>query len=676
MGSKSSKVIGWLGPDRSLAERAALFAAAAVVGPTFEPGLQPRKTVQQAAATGIVSALTLTGVTVTQSSISAIGRIVTRDRSDATGSVTRGAISIGVNAAAAAGALAAARALPPHPGESFKRGLLRTVAERSGRVAVMSTALASAIVITDQISEINPNTSWLRRVPLALPAGVAVAAWHINKVHKKIKEDGDTTTAEVSTRNAVPLSIAVGAGVLGMQSMERVIANGVAKGLGAVAPKYQPVVHPIGHFVSLAILGGALAAGYEYLNNHVEQGGAAKEPAYEIPPSSKFVSGGPESAVTFESLSREGRRFVNMALTAQEIENVMGEKAVAEPIRAFVGLDSSPILEERIDLLMDELVRTGAFDREVFCFASSTGSGYINYVMAEALEYMTLGNCAISTIQYSLKPSFLSLDRTSVAVEQNRAAMHAITGYLRGMPAAKRPRFVLFGESLGAQTMQDVYKHRTVEAMDHDFVSASVYVGTPAATGFAKSWRLDPARVDPNGEVAEVADFGEYLDLPAERRAGVRHALVTHHDDPIPKFAPSLLVRQPEWLGPEDQRPMGVPKSTKWRPLTTFILTGVDLLNAMDVVPGTFGRRGHDYREDLPRFVDKFFGNATLTAEQMLKMETALRERELVWAERRLYSEEILRTRESVTRQLKAWGVTPSQAQVAKYKELLQEQVG
>ena len=129
---------------------------------------------------------------------------------------------------------------------------------------------------------------------------------------------------------------------------------------------------------------------------------------------------------------------------------------------------------------MDELVRTGAFDRKVLCFASPTGSGYINYVMAEALEYLTLGDCAIATMQYSMLPSSMSLTRTGIAVEQNRDVMHAITGYLRGMPADKRPRFVLFGESLGALTMQDVWRRRTVEAMDRDFVHSSIFLGTPS----------------------------------------------------------------------------------------------------------------------------------------------------------------------------------------------------
>ena len=47
---------------------------------------------------------------------------------------------------------------------------------------------------------------------------------------------------------------------------------------------------------------------------------------------------------------------------------------------------------------------------------------------------------------------------------------------------------------------------------------------------------------------------------------GVRHVLISHYDDPIPKFGTNILLRRPWWLGPPEQRPPGVPKSSTWRP--------------------------------------------------------------------------------------------------------------
>ncbi len=652
-----NRVVGAFGPDRSLTERVALFAAAASVGASFEPGLQPRSTVDQAIATGVISATTLSAVTATQSGIEAVARALIGRRRDTATTSARLAFTVGSNIVIGAVAEGVSRALPPREDERMRRGLVRVAANRVARVAVMGAAVSSVIGAADIVKERNTRRGWITRLPMALPVGMAMSAWHIHRVHSNAAAMGDTTIKDVSLAKSGAIAVGVGTGVIGLQFGERAIARGVSKVLARVAPNYDVVANPVGHVVALTMLGAALAGGYEYAVRRVEQGGAAVEPAYEVAASSPMVSGSPESLVPFDTLSREGRRFVNMVLTREEIEEVMGEPAVADPIRLFVGLDTAAELEDRVDLVMDELVRTGAFDRSVLCFASPTGSGYINYVLAEALEYMTLGDCAIATMQYSMLPSSMSLTRTGLAVEQNRDLMHAITGYLRGIPPERRPKFVLFGESLGALTMQDVWRHRTVTAIDHDFVHSSIYLGTPSATEFAKGWRLNPDKVDPEGKVLEVDGFGDYLDLDEERRARVRHVLISHYDDPIPKFGTNILLRRPWWLGPPDQRPPRVPKSTRWRPGVSFVLTAVDLINAMEVVPGTFGRRGHDYREDIARFVSAAY-DLPVTPTQLRSIEAALRERELQWAQKRVVTEQVARAREALLREFKSWGVS------------------
>ena len=651
------RVVGAFGPDRSLTERVALFAAAASVGSSFEPGLQPRKTLDQAIATGVIAAATLSAVTVAQSAIETVGGMLTRHRADKGSAAARLAFMIGTDLVVGAAAEGLSRALPPREDEPTRRGLMRVAANRTARVAAIGAGLSAVIGTSDLAFEKDAAKRWMTRIPLALPVGVGVSAWHIHRTHRRAAEFGDTTLGNVSVPKSAAIAVGVGAGVIGLQFGERLIAKGVALGVSRIAPSYDNVANPIGHAVALAMLGGGVYTGYEYAVRRVEQGGAAVEPAYEDAAQSPMVSGSPESVVAFDSLSREGRRFVNMVLSREEIAEVMGEPAVADPIRVFVGLDSAPELEDRVDLVMDELVRTGAFDRKVFCFASPTGSGYINYVFAEALEYMTRGDCAIATMQYSMLPSSMSLTRTGIAVEQNRDLMHAMTGYLRGMDPARRPQFVLFGESLGALTMQDIWRRRTVKSMDNDFVNGSIYLGTPSATEFAKAWRINPTKVDPDGTMVEVDSFGDFVDLPQEQRERIRHVLISHNDDPIPKFGTNILLRRPWWLGPPEERPPGVPKSSTWRPGVSFVLTGIDLVNAMDVVPGTFGRRGHDYREDIARFVSATY-NLPVTPEQLLSIERALRERELEWAQKRVVTEQVARAREALMREFKNWGVS------------------
>jgi hypothetical protein len=94
-----------------------------------------------------------------------------------------------------------------------------------------------------------------------------------------------------------------------------------------------------------------------------------------------------------------------------------------------------------------------------------------------------------------------------------------------------------------------------------------------------------------------------------------------------------------------------------WHPGISFVLTGVDLVNAMDVIPGTFGRRGHDYREDIARFVSKVY-DLPVTVDQLLDIERALRERELTWAQKRVVTEQVARAREALMREFKNWGVS------------------
>jgi uncharacterized membrane protein len=55
--------------------------------------------------------------------------------------------------------------------------------------------------------------------------------------------------------------------------------------------------------------------------------------------------------------------------------------------------------------------RVGAFDRSLIMLVSPTGTGYVNYVAVAAAAYLTRGDVATVTMQYSKRPSPLSLAR-------------------------------------------------------------------------------------------------------------------------------------------------------------------------------------------------------------------------------------------------------------------------
>jgi len=658
------------------AGRTAAFVSSLSAGMTFMPGLLPRDGVDQAVATGLVTATEYGLVVTSQSGAQAIARRIVGDDTTAAGAARRLAVQAGVGLVVACAGAVVERTTPPRHGEPLRRALVRTAGWRGLRVGLSGVAV-SALASAD--AAIGDDHPWLRRVAgsAGLVAGTALAAWQIRRYRAddpvesaRFAPPSDPLTGQVAEPTgsdgapAVPpvaRSLLVGAAVnVGLQSfaaLESWFAHTVSTRVRRVAPGAGWFAGAVGHAVSLGAIGAGVAAGVEYALRSAEAGGAAIDAAYTSPPGSAAVSGGPRSSVPWPSLSREGVRFVNMALTAAEIAEVaqVPEADVKDPVRAFVGLASAPTVDARVDLIMWELEDLGAFERSVICVVSPTGTGYVNYVAIETLEYLTRGDCATLALQYSLRPSFLSLDRVAMGREQNRALFHALTWRLRSIPEQSRPRLVGFGESLGAHTLQDAFLHEGVGGLHRVDMDRALFVGTPAGSSWASRWRLEPEKVDPGSEVVEVPGWAAWDAQDPEVRDGRRYVLLSHVEDPITRFDGALAIQQPSWLGPVDQRPPGISRLARWYPLVSFVLTLVDVTNALSAVPGVFVARGHDYRADLARMVAVAYG-LTVDDAELARIEAALREREALWAERRLVAEQLRRARDAVQREVGRWG--------------------
>ena len=91
-------------------------------------------------------------------------------------------------------------------------------------------------------------------------------------------------------------------------------------------------------------------------------------------------------------------------------------------------------------------------------------------------------------------------------------------------------------------------------------------------------------------------------------------------------------------------------------PLFTFLLVGIDLLNADNVVPGKFEAYAHDYRKDIPEMIRQGF-HMPVSDETMARIQKALRERERLWAERRVVAETLQDAEETLRAKLDEWGV-------------------
>jgi uncharacterized membrane protein len=315
------------------------------------------------------------------------------------------------------------------------------------------------------------------------------------------------------------------------------------------------------------------------------------------------------------------------------IRTVMQEEPKATPISIFVGLDNAPTATERVDLALAEMDRTDAWSRSLIMLLSPTGTGYVNYVATAAAQYLTRGDIAMVTLQYSKRPSPLSLGKISVAKEQNRLLWLRILQRVRLMAPEDRPRIVLFGESLGANTSQAAFAGWGTVGPEALGIDRALWIGTPEGS----RWRQevvgkDRADVD-RSQVAIVNDYEQFCELSPEAREKVRYVLLSHDNDGVTKFGAGLLSQRPPWLG--DQRapmqevpgrsPRGIPASMRWRPVTTFFQLLVDMKNAQ--IPGAYRAWAHDYRPDLPEFIRDVYG-LECTDEQMDRIKAACQERE------------------------------------------------
>src|SRR4029450_2663565 len=103
------------------------------------------------------------------------------------------------------------------------------------------------------------------------------------------------------------------------------------------------------------------------------------------------------------------------------MEQVMGEPALAHPIRAYVGFNSEPLYQTgRAELALAELEPTRALGRSVLLLIPPPGPGWVAHTLTEAAELLTRGDIATCCIQYGRYPSFLSVQKVALGRGQFR----------------------------------------------------------------------------------------------------------------------------------------------------------------------------------------------------------------------------------------------------------------
>ncbi|MFH2071534.1 MAG: alpha/beta-hydrolase family protein [Actinomycetota bacterium] len=322
-------------------------------------------------------------------------------------------------------------------------------------------------------------------------------------------------------------------------------------------------------------------------------------------PDSPSRSGSPESLVPWETLGRQGRSVVAGGPTLAKLDAFHGGGAL-EPVRVYAGLKSADSLEERADLVLEELKRAGAFDREVLVVATTTGTGWLDPNAMDTLEYLFNGDTAIVGVQYSYLPSPISLLADQQAVRKtSRAIFETIHDYWSTLPEASRPRIYLFGLSLGSLGVESILSSISIINAP---VNGALLAGPPFVNELRRYIVANRDEGSPpwrpifeRGRTVRFTTEENALDLPTAEWGQTRIVYLQHASDPLVFFSPDLALRRPDWLK-EGQRGPEIPDKMTWTPLVTMGQLAVDIMAATAVPEGY----GHLYSPSA--YIDSWIG--------------------------------------------------------------------
>ena len=322
-----------------------------------------------------------------------------------------------------------------------------------------------------------------------------------------------------------------------------------------------------------------------------------------VQPQAPERSGSPQSRSSWRTVGGQGRVFLGRGPSRADIEVVTGCSAM-EPIRVYAGMpEEGQSLQSAADLVVEELHRTGAFDRAVILIATSTGSGWVDEWQVQPLEYLTRGNCATASMQYSFVPSSINfLTDLDVSEEAAVILFETIRRAVDEIPEDRRPALFVCGESLGAYASQHVFSG-IVDVLSR--TDGALWVGTPAFTPMHAELTAIRHRGSP--EVAPVVANGRhvrFVNVPENLWSDVygrelgdwnypRVVYAQHPSDPVVWWNSELVWHKPDWIS--EKVDGDVSPHMQYTRGATYIQVLVD----MPVAGTAPGGHGHTYHEEL-----------------------------------------------------------------------------
>ena len=308
------------------------------------------------------------------------------------------------------------------------------------------------------------------------------------------------------------------------------------------------------------------------------------------------MSGSGDSLIPWDSLGIAGRDFIDGVATKKELKE-FNKATPKDPIRIYVGLESVESPQDQAALALKEMKRTGAFSRKVIAINTTTGSGGVSKNATDSLEYMYNGDSAILSSQFSYLPSFISflVDREKVRANAKNM-INTIYGEWIDIPVNKRPKLVIYGESLGTYGSENAFTGVVDLQNKADGV---MWLGPPFANQLKKEFTenrdegsLERLPVFQKGKTIRFAHYPPDLDLES-KWTDSKVVYLQHASDPVVWWSGDLLFRQPTWLkepeGPDNS------KNMVWFPFVTFFQISVDLIFSIDVPAG----HGHRYGNNV-----------------------------------------------------------------------------
>lgn len=320
-----------------------------------------------------------------------------------------------------------------------------------------------------------------------------------------------------------------------------------------------------------------------------------------------LVGGGPRARDIAEVLGVVGAGGVSAAAAAA---TPALRKEIREPIRIYGGLVAGRSLETIVHQVRREIFRTGALRRDCLVIHTSTGTGWVSDWQVDTVEFLTGGNCATVSMQYSFVQSPIAYiaDRDT-PVRAGKLLIEAVLELVEDME--NPPKVFVAGESLGA------YGTSAAFTSIEDLLArtdGAVFSGAPRFTHLIR--QLTRRRAPGSPERLPLVDSGRHVRFVAHKShvhhdwrgrpyaAAWQHprvAVVQFASDAIVWWDKALFYRQPAWLREPGSRGVPAPAAQhvdvvsdlRWVPFTTGWQVAVDMLNTKRAPAD----HGHNYRD-------------------------------------------------------------------------------